>query len=134
MIFWWVVIFFLIVGVLIGGIVYVFGVFGVFKRFVYIVCILIEGMILESCKMFEMIEEIGKFELVKGVIVFINLFGGSIIGGEVLYGVLCGFVEKKLFVSEMCIIGMFVGYMIVLFFDYIVVWYNMIIGLIGVLF
>lgn len=132
--FWRAVTFLLVAGALIGGIIYVSGVSGLSKRSAHIARIPVEGMILESRKTLEMIEEIGKSEAVKGVIVSINSPGGSTTGGEALYGALRDLAGKKPLVSEMRTIGTSAGYMIALSSDHIVARYNTITGSIGVLF
>ncbi|WP_417688381.1 signal peptide peptidase SppA [Roseibium sp.] len=104
------------------------------KRRPHVARIAIDGVILENRQQLKLIEEIGKSDAVKGVIVSINSPGGSTTGGEALYEALRELGASKPVVSEIRTVGASAGYMIALASDHIVARYNSITGSIGVLF
>jgi protease-4 len=94
----------------------------------------ISGFISEDRAQIDMLDEIGKADGVKGVIVAIDSTGGATAGGEALYEALLRLSKKKPTVATMGTVGASAAYMAAIATNHIVARRSTITGSIGVIF
>ena len=94
----------------------------------------IEGVITNDRKMLELLEDLGKKNQVKAVLLDISSPGGSTVGGEAIYEAVRKLAEKKPVVTSVGTLAASAGYMIACGSDHIVARRSSIVGSIGVLF
>ncbi|WP_319530517.1 signal peptide peptidase SppA [uncultured Cohaesibacter sp.] len=93
-----------------------------------------DGVILGETRKLKLLEELGKSDKVKGVVVAINSPGGATSGGEAIYEALVKLGEKKPIVASMDGLAASAGYMIALPSERIFARRSTITGSIGVIF
>ncbi|GAB4360382.1 MAG: signal peptide peptidase SppA [Oricola sp.] len=93
----------------------------------------IEGTILEDEDLIGVLEDAGKSEAVKGVILAIDSPGGTTAGGEAIYEAVRKLAEKKPVAAQIGTVGASAAYMIAAAADHIVARKTSIVGSIGVI-
>ncbi len=94
----------------------------------------IEGIVTDDRELLALLEELGKKDAVKAVILDINSPGGSTVGGEAVYEAVRALASKKPVVASVGTLAASAGYMIACASDQIVARRSSIVGSIGVLF
>jgi protease IV len=93
----------------------------------------IEGTILEDEDLIGVLEEVGKSNAVKGVILAVDSPGGTTAGGEALYDAVRKLAEEKPVTAQIGTVGASAAYMIAAATDHIVARKTSIVGSIGVI-
>jgi len=93
----------------------------------------IEGTIFEDDDLLKRLDEIGKSDRVKGVILEIDSPGGTTAGGEAVFDAVRAIAEKKPVVAQVGTLAASAGYMIASAADHIVARQSSIVGSIGVI-
>lgn len=93
----------------------------------------IEGAITQNDDLLKRLEEIGKSDAVKGVILAIDSPGGTTVGGEATFEAVRKVAARKPVVAEVGTLAASAGYMIATAADHIVARQTSIVGSIGVL-
>ena len=93
----------------------------------------IEGTIFEDDDLLKRLDEIGKSDRVKGVILEVDSPGGTTAGGEAVFDAVRAIAEKKPVVAQVGTLAASAGYMIASAADHIVARQSSIVGSIGVL-
>ncbi|MEM7461555.1 MAG: signal peptide peptidase SppA [Pseudomonadota bacterium] len=93
----------------------------------------ISGFIGNNREMVELMEELGKKNSVKAVLLDVSSPGGSTVGGEAIYEAVRKLTEKKPVVTSVGTLAASAGYMVACGSDYIVAHRSSLLGSIGVL-
>lgn len=116
------------------GIVLALGArFGVLDQEDHVARLSIEGVIYDDPERMQVLADLAEDDQVKALILRINSPGGTVVGGEALYGSLRTFSHTKPVVAVMGEVAASAGYMIALGADHIVARKGTVTGSIGVL-